>query len=231
MALKEEATMKKMFSLLLVLILLLSLIPLGASAATEIKDYNKVTYVQQPGSGAWIAYFEFDNGTVVVSGDTILDNGGITDFAAGDTVTVGKGGEATWIGLHQHEFEWTVNRDGHFYRCKCGSKHNFAEHFHTGDGKCICGYEFMDNADLTVLWMSGIKLSPALKKGVTEYEGQLLQKDQKQLQISAFPFDAKATVELPKDLTLKQGTNVFEIKVTAEDGKTTQTYTVTVENP
>lgn len=221
----------KLPAFLMAVVLIAACLPLGVSAAVEIKDYNKVTYVQQPGTGDMVAYFEFDDGTVVVYGDTVLDNGGIGDFKVGDKITVGKGGAATHIAAHQHAFEWTVNRDGHFYRCKCGSKHAFAEHFHTGDGKCICGYEFMDNADLTVLWMSGIKLSPALKKGVTEYEGKLLMKGQKEIQISAFPFDAKATVELPKDLTLKQGTNIFEIKVTAEDGKTTQTYTVTVENP
>lgn len=221
---------RKLLTLLLAVVLAVSCLPICASAAAEIKNYNKVTYVQQPGTGEMIAYFEFDTGTVVVHGDTVLDNGGISEFKVGDKITVGAGGAATTIAAHEHAFEWTVTRDGHFYRCTCGSKHHFAEHFHTGDRTCICGYEFMDNADLTVLWMSGIRLSPALKKDVTEYEGKLLVKGQKELQISAFPFDAKATVELPEDLSLKQGTNVFKIKVTAEDGLTTKTYTVTVEN-
>ena len=222
--------MKKIISALLVLILLLSAFPLAASAAkVKIEGYESVTHVQQAGTGGFVSTYNFADGSKVVTWDGKVTYSDVKGIAKDDTYTQGTGGKETWIAAHLHEFEWTVNRDGHFYSCKCGSKHNFAEHTMGADGKCLCGYTFMDNADLTVLWMSGIKLSPSFKKDKTEYEGKLLVKDLEETKISAFPFDAKATVELPEDLTLKTGKNVFEVKVTAEDGKTSKTYTVTVE--
>lgn len=222
--------MKKIISLLLALVLLLSALPLAASAAkVEIKDYDNATHVQKPVSGQFVSTYVYKDGSQVVVGvDGNIVSSTNPNYKAGDTVSAVTGVSGTYIAAHVHDFEWTVNRDGHFYGCKCGGKHNFAEHTMGADGKCECGYVFMDNADLTVLWMQGIKLSPFFKKDVTEYEGKLLVKDLEETKISAFSFDAKATVELPKDLTLKQGTNTFEIKVTAENGKDTKTYTVTV---
>lgn len=221
--------MKRIITTVLCIILLLSVLPLVASAAkVNIKGYESATHVQQVGGG-FITTYQFANGTQVIVQDgkvTYSDHFGISKD---DTIGRTFGKKETWIAAHAHEFEWIVNRDGHFYRCKCGDKMNFQEHTMGSDGKCVCGYTFMDNADLTVLWMSGIKLSPSFKKDVTEYEGKLLVKDLEETKISAFSFDAKANVELPKDLTLKKGTNTFEVKVTAEDGKTTKTYTVTVE--
>ena len=223
--------MKRMISALLILILLLSALPLAASAAkVKVEGYESATHIQQAGSGGFVSTYKFKDGSKVVTDI----NGNVTysnykGIALNDTIVKGTGGKETWIAAHLHEYEWTVNRDGHFYRCVCGAKHNFAEHTMGADGKCICGYVFMDNADLTVLWMSGIKLSPSFKKDVTEYTGKLLVKDLEETKISAFSFDGKAEIELPEDLTLKKGTNTFEVKVTAEDGKTTKTYTVTVE--
>lgn len=222
--------MKRIISALLVLILLLSALPLAASAAkVTVEGYDKVTHVQKAGTGGFVSTYKFKDGTKIITNDGTVTYSNYKGVAVNDVITQGAGGTETWIAAHLHEFEWTVNRDGHFYRCKCGSKHNFAEHTMGADGKCICGYTFMDNADLTVLWMRGIKLSPSFKKNVTEYEGKLLVKDLEETAISAFSFDGKAEIELPKDLTLKKGTNTFEVKVTAEDGKTTKTYTVTVE--
>ena len=222
--------MKRIISALLVFILLLSALPMAASASTvKIDGFDTVTHIQQAGSGTFVSTYVFADGTKIVA-----DNGTVTysnhaGVSVKDVIIQGIGGKEYWVGAHVHAFEWTVNRDGHFYRCTCGAKHNFAEHTMQADGRCICGYKFMDNADLTVLWMRGIKLSPRFNKGVTEYEGTLTMKDLEKTKISAFSFDAKASIELPKDLTLKKGTNTFEVKVTAEDGKTTKTYTVTVE--
>ena len=53
-------------------------------------------------------------------------------------------------------------------------------------------------------------------------------KDIKEIKISTNTFDSEATVELPEDLTLKEGENKFEIKVTAENKKVTKVYTVIV---
>lgn len=222
--------MKRMLSALLALILLLSLIPMGASAAAKpITGYDSVVHQQQEKTGACISTYTYADGKVVVTYQDKVTYSNVDGYKKDDVLIRGVTGNVTYIAAHVHSFDWTVNRDGHFYRCSCGAKHNFAKHVMGDDGKCACGYTFMDNADLTVLWMSGIKLVPGFKKDVTEYEGKLLVKDLEKTKISAFSFDAKAKIELPKDLTLKEGTNKFEIKVTAEDGKTTKTYTVTVE--
>lgn len=222
--------MKRLISTLLALVLLLSALPLAASAAAKpIQDYESVVHQQQAGTGACISTYTYADGKVVVTYQDKVTYSNVEGYEKDDVLVRGTTGNVTYIAAHVHGYEWTVNRDGHFYRCKCGAKHNFAEHTMGSDGKCICGYTFMDNADLTVLWMSGIKLVPGFKKDVTEYEGKLLVKDLEETKISAFSFDGKAKIELPEDLTLKKGTNTFEIKVTAENGKDTKTYTVTVD--
>lgn len=222
--------MKRIISALLVLILLLSALPMAASAAkVNIEGHKSATHIQQVGGG-FVSVYDFGNGQTVITHEGKVTYSNYSGISKNDTIgKVASVKNETWIAAHSHEFEWVVNRDGHFYRCKCGDKLNFQEHTMGSDGKCVCGYTFMDNADLTVLWMSGIKLSPSFKKDVTEYEGKLLVKDLEEIKISAFSFDAKAKVELPKDLTLKKGTNTFEVKVTAENGQVTKTYTVTVE--
>lgn len=217
----------RMFTLLLALVLLVGALPMAACAVT-LSGYNNATHIQQAGSGAFVSYYDFDDGRVIVDTDGKITYSNVPCYKVGATVSGTDGGPSTWIAAHIHEYEWTVNRDGHCYRCACGAKKQFARHTDSGDGTCQCGYKFMTNADLTVLWMRGIKLSPAFKKDVTEYEGTLTMQDLEETRISVFSFDAKATVELPEDLTLKEGTNTFQIKVTAEDGKTTKTYTVKV---
>lgn len=217
----------RMFSLLLALVLLAGALPMAACAVT-MSHYTSATHIQQAGSGAFVSYYDFDNGRVIVDTDGKIIFSSVEGYQVGDVVTKVKGDAGTYIAAHVHEYEWLVNRDGHGYRCACGAKKQFSKHTDSGDGTCQCGYKFMTNADLTVLWMRGIKLSPAFQKGVTEYEGTLTMQDLKETKISAFSFDAKATIELPEDLTLKDGVNTFQIKVTAEDGKTTQTYTVKV---
>ena len=49
--------------------------------------------------------------------------------------------------------------------------------------------------------------------------------------ITARAFDDLATIELPTDLTIKEGPNIFKIKVTAEDKTTTKTYTFNAIKP
>lgn len=217
----------RIFSLVLALVLLVSALPMAACAVT-MQGYNDATHLQQAGSGAFVSYYKFDDGKVVVDTNGKITYSSVSGYKVGDTVTKVSGVEGTYIAAHIHAYEWFSNRDGHGYRCSCGAKRSFSKHTDSGDGTCQCGYKFMTNADLTVLWMRGIKLSPYFKKDVTEYEGTLTMKDLDETWISAFSFDAKATIELPEDLTLKDGTNTFQIKVTAEDGKTTKTYTVKV---
>lgn len=217
----------RMFSLVLALVLLVSALPMAACAVT-MTGYNKATHIQQAGSGGFVSGYNFDNGKVITDPDGKITYSNVPGYVVGDFVTKVSGVDGTYIAAHVHEYEWTVTRDGHCYRCACGAKKDYSKHTDSGDGTCQCGYKFMTNADLTVLWMRGVKLSPAFKKDVTEYEGTLTMKDLEETWISVFSFDAKATVELPEDLTLKEGTNTFQIKVTAEDGKTTKTYTVKV---
>lgn len=141
-------------------------------------------------------------------------------------------GSYSHIDCKTHVYSYQINRDGHFYRCHCGARKDFTPHIKpedSTDGTCPCGHKFCTNADLTVLWLQGVKLSPKFDSDKTEYEGKLVTyKDVTKTKISAKAFDAKATIELPEDLTIKQGTNKFEITVTAEDTKTTKTYTVTI---
>lgn len=215
---------------LLALILILSILPL-AGFASELSGYKDATHFQNKGGVGFTSVYNFNNGIVVVADGKVIQSN-VSGYSVGDSISKVSGPAGTWIASHVHSFEWTVARDGHYFKCTCGTKHNYEEHIDPKDavdGKCICGYEYMDNADMTVLWMKGIQLSPSFKKEVTEYTGKLLYEGLEETEASIFTFDAKASVEMPKDLTLKKGTNTFEFKVTAEDGVTTKTYTVTVE--
>ena len=120
----------------------------------------------------------------------------------------------------------------HWLECACGCKISMERHVDpksTTDDVCTCGYKFSDNADLSVLWIDGAFPINNFNKDVTEYEVKAhTYKEFKEAKISTFTYDSEATVEYPKDLTLKAGKNVFEIKVTAENQKVTKTYTVTV---
>lgn len=120
----------------------------------------------------------------------------------------------------------------HWLECACGCKISMERHVDpksTTDDVCTCGYQFSDNADLSVLWIDGAFPINNFNKDVTEYEVKAhTYKEFKEAKISTFTYDSEATVEYPKDLTLKAGKNVFEIKVTAENQKVTKTYTVTV---
>lgn len=97
------------------------------------------------------------------------------------------------------------------------------------DDYCTCGYHFSDNADLVTLWINGCPPIKNFNKNTTEYKlNAYTYKDVKQIKISSRTFDSEATVELPEDLTLKEGSNTFEIKVVAQNQKVTKTYTVTI---
>ena len=91
------------------------------------------------------------------------------------------------------------------------------------------GYHFSDDADLVTLWINGCPGIKNFDKNTTEYKlNAYTYKDVKQIKISTRTNDSEATVELPDDLTLKEGENKFEIKVTSESQKVTKTYTVII---
>jgi len=53
--------------------------------------------------------------------------------------------------------------------------------------------------------------------------------DVAEVEIYAEKLDSKATIEGTGKVSLKEGNNTFEVKVTAEDGKTTKTYKLTIK--
>ena len=79
------------------------------------------------------------------------------------------------------------------------------------------------------LWVNGCPPIENFSKDKTEYTlHAYTYKDVKSVKISTRTHDSEATVELPEDLTLKDGTNTIPVKVIAENQKDTKTYTLTI---
>ena len=220
--------MKKTISLLLVLVMILATIPLGASAAedwawrlitrdTTEYHYEDGTYVIYDNSKGWILDSTHPGYKTQV---TDQYNPGDPDYII------------TNYNVHDHVFGWEISRDGHYLGCYCGlRKGNIIPHDaieDAVDGRCVCGYKYVDDATLNVLWISGVKLDKAFDPDTTEYKATLLNADTEAVNISAFTTDAKAGLEVSGDMILKSGTNTITLKVTAETG-TENTYTVTIE--
>ena len=132
-----------------------------------------------------------------------------------------------------HEFGgYDCDTQYHWKECACGVKIGMEPHvdpLDTDDNYCICGYHFSDNADLVTLWVKGCPGIKDFKKTKTEYTlNAYTYKDVKEIKISTRTHDSEATVELPEDLTLKEGENKFEIKVISESKKVTKVYTIIV---
>ena len=82
-------------------------------------------------------------------------------------------------------------------------------------------------AALSSLKISPGTLSPAFSPNVTSYTAQVGASVDK-LAVSASAKDSKAKVLVSGDSSLKVGANTVVCKVTAEDGQTTKSYTITV---
>ena len=82
-------------------------------------------------------------------------------------------------------------------------------------------------AALSSLKISPGTLSPAFSPNVTSYTAQVGASVDK-LAVSASAKDSKAKVLVSGDSGLKVGANTVVCKVTAEDGQTTKSYTITV---
>ena len=82
-------------------------------------------------------------------------------------------------------------------------------------------------AALSSLKISPGTLSPAFSPNVTSYTAQVGASVDK-LAVSAIAKDSKAKVIVSGDSCLKVGANTVVCKVTAEDGQTTKSYTITV---
>lgn len=216
--------MKKLISLLLALILVCSLLPLSTMAATTVEQF----WVKDE-NGTW---HEVVDGIVVpslVDPDMIaLLDKGWDEYLESLEDDENFEHDIPW----EHDLGWNFNTKYHWKECACGAR--FGEELHvdplsTDDNYCICGYHFSDNADLVTLWINGCPGIKNFDKNTTEYKlNAYTYKDVKQIKISTRTHDSEATVELPDDLTLKDGENKFEIKVTSESQKVTKTYTVII---
>lgn len=86
---------------------------------------------------------------------------------------------------------------------------------------------YSSEAGLSSLKVSPGQLTPAFSPDVTSYSVNV-GGDVTKLAVSAGTKDSKAKVLVSGDSGLKTGANTVVCKITAEDGKTTKTYTITV---
>ena len=82
------------------------------------------------------------------------------------------------------------------------------------------------DATLQSLALSGITLTPAFNPGTTAYTAEV--EDVETTTVGATATNPSAAVQGTGEKTLRIGVNVINVRVLAEDGTTTQTYTVTV---
>ena len=216
--------MKKFISLLLALLLVCSLLPLSVmAAATEDKVYTK-----NEADGKWYEWADEKLGAVVTDKDLIasLDKS-LSEYLA----SLNKAGPIVHT-PQEHSFGYASNTKYHWLQCVCGCQISMEPHVDPKDAVndyCICGYHFSDNADLVTLWIDGCPPIKGFNKNKTEYKlNAYTYKDVKEIKIATTTFDSEATVELPEDLTLKDGENKFEVKVTSENQKVTKVYTVII---
>ena len=209
--------MKKFITLLLALVIMLSLIPMNAMAlnlANKIPNIGNIPVT--PGKPDLTTKKEEHNKDL-------------------DLIIKIKKKEAP-VFVHepgQHEYNgYGFNTKYHWLQCACGCR--ISEELHVDpkeatDDYCICGYHFSSNADLVTLWVQGCPEIKNFDKKKTEYTlDAYTYKDVKEIKIATRTFDSEATVELPEDLTLKEGENKFEVKVTAENQKVTKVYTIII---
>ncbi len=210
--------MKKLISLILALILILSALPVTAFAFSP-DDY---VYIR-PSGDKWLAGKPTESGypiEVDITKEYLAYLDGLTKAVPVHTDP------------RDHDLGWNCNTKYHWKECACGAR--FGEELHvdpleTENDYCVCGYHFSSNADLVTLWVKGCPGIKNFNKNTTEYKlNAYTYKDVKEVKFSTRTHDSEATVELPEDLTLKEGENKFEIKVHAENKKVTKVYTVII---
>lgn len=221
--------MKKMFSLLLALVLIVSMIPMAVSADSWF-DYEKIEInPNNPTGNRPYIGTKYDGTKVELSYKTyekLLKQ--YYDWRDSQEEKLAAANHEPG----EHSFGWASNTKYHWMACPCGCELNMEPHVDPKDAEndyCICGYHFSDNADLVTLWVNGCPPIKGFDKNKTEYELKAYTyKDVKEVKISTRTFDSQATVELPEDLSLKNGENKIEVKVTAENQKVTKTYTLII---
>lgn len=216
--------MKKLISILLVLLLVCALLPMSAMAASE-----EGKYYYRDTDGKWYEMIDDQIGPLLTD-KNIID---ALDKAWNEYIASLADPVPVHTDPRDHDLGWNCNTKYHWMECACGAR--FGEELHvdpleTENDYCKCGYHFSDNADLVTLWLKDCFGLKNFRKDVYEYETTAYSyKDVEKIgRIATRTFDSEATVELPEDLTLKEGENKFEIKVTAENKKVTKVYTVIV---
>ena len=221
--------MKKLISLLLALILILSAVPMGAYALSW-SDFVKIEPNPDVHEAAPYVGIKHDNTTVNLSQKDY-------DLLMEQYKAHLENREKEWLAANHDPGKHKFNGYGsktkyHWLQCACGCR--IGEELHVDpkdapDDYCVCGYHFSDNADLVTLWVKGCPGIKNFNKNTTEYTlNAYTYKDIQEIKISTRTHDSEATVELPEDLTLKEGENKFEVKVTSENQKVTKVYTLII---
>lgn len=248
--------MKRLICLLLVLVSIVATVPMPAAAAKDEVPTAIITVKKKIPSQAVTKYtVEVGNTPVKLSYEkyiTIKDK--IYEFShfTRSKETYGsmkvpaydgtKEWETKWgntISLvykrHNHAYKKGFTRNYHWDICECGVTRSKVRHVDPAtdaDKICICGYQFSNNATLTTLWLDHVLMEPSFSKDITDYSGTVqIYLEPKKTRITTQTFDALATVELPTNLELHEGLNVFQIKVIAEDKTATKLYTVKAVMP
>lgn len=207
--------MKKLISLLLALMLIASMIPMVVGA-DDVPTYRLV-------NGKWYL--------ISTTEEEVTDINKINELWADYYAALAsQKKEVHEPGKHKYGVQY--NTKYHWLGCACGCKISMERHVDPKDAPndtCTCGYKFSSNADLVTLWVAGCPEIKNFTKNKTEYTlNAYTYKDVKEVKISTRTYDSEATVELPEDLTLKEGTNVIPVKVIAENQRDTKTYTLTI---
>lgn len=222
--------MKKLISLVLTLIVVLSVLPAGASALSW-SEFERIEINPDKTEAAPYVGYTY-NGKEVNLSQKDLDT-----LEAQYKAYLIRQEEKMLSANHSaisHDYDhYGWNAKYHWMECVCGCRVNMERHVDPKNAPtdfCTCGYHFSDNAELVTLWLDGCEGLKNFQKDVYEYETKAYTyKDVPKIKrIATRTFDSQATVEIPEDLTLKDGENKIEIKVTAENQKVTKVYTVIV---
>lgn len=212
--------MKKIASLLLALMLIASMIPMVVGAND---------FILPNGTNQGFKYYsKLDDSTVgtveLIGSQSNQPNQSKEDAEPDVSKEVHEPGK--------HKYSVRYNNKYHWLGCPCGCQISMEHHIDPKDAEndyCTCGFHFSSNADLVTLWVDGCPCIKDFSKNKTEYTLKAYTyKDVKEVKISTRTADSQATVELPEDLTLKEGENVIPVKVIAGNQRDTKTYTLTI---
>lgn len=223
--------MKKLITLVLSWMLAAALIPMTASAAEGFDPAIFETIAQI--DGKWYGFNEGSTGEDIteIFEEYLKEHPEYLNPDAGKEEPEKK--EVPAHDPNKHTYSgYGYNTKFHWLQCACGQKISMERHvdpLETEDDTCSCGYHFSSNCDLVTLWVDGCLGIKKFSKDTTEYTlDAFTYKPIREIDIAFRTFDSEARVELPEDLTLKEGENVFDVKVIAENKKDSKIYTLTV---